>query len=81
MDIYKTYLGRRIYAVGGNKEAARLSGIRTKSVVIGAFVASAITAGIAGILMAARLGTGQPSTGADFAMDYVSAVRAGLTNI
>lgn len=73
----KTYLGRRVYAVGGNKEAARLSGIRTKAVVIGAFVASAVTAGIAGILMAARLGTGQPSTGADFAMDVLTAVVLG----
>ena len=73
----KTYLGRRIYAVGGNKEAARLSGIRTKAVVIGSFVASAVTAGIAGILMAARLGTGQPSTGSDFAMDVLTAVVLG----
>lgn len=73
----KTYHGRRIYAVGGNKEAARLSGIRTKRVLIGAFIASGMTSGIAGILMAARLGTGQPSTGADFAMDVLTATVLG----
>lgn len=72
-----TYLGRRIYAVGGNTEAARLSGIHTKSIVIITFVISGITAGIAGVLMAARLGVGQPSTGADFAMDVLTATMLG----
>lgn len=72
-----TYLGRRIYSVGGNSEAARLSGIHTKSIVIITFVASGITAGIAGVLMAARLGVGQPSTGADFAMDVLTATMLG----
>lgn len=73
----KTYIGRRIYAVGGNKEAARLSGIKTNKYVIGTFVVSAITAGIAGILMMARLGTGQPSIGSDFAMDVLTATVLG----
>lgn len=75
--LHKTYIGRRIYAVGGNKEAARLSGIRTNGIIIGTFVASAVMAGIAGILMAGRLGTGQPSTGADFAMDVLTATVLG----
>ena len=76
----RTFIGRRIYAVGGNKEAARLSGIKTNKMVVGTFVVSAITAGVAGILMAARLGTGQPSTGADFAMDVLTAtVLGGVT--
>lgn len=73
----KTYIGRRIYAVGGNKEAARLSGIKTNKYVIGTFVVSAVTAGIAGILMMARLGTGQPSIGSDFAMDVLTATVLG----
>lgn len=73
----RTYIGRRIYAVGGNKEAARLSGIKTNKYVIGTFVVSAITAGIAGILMMARLGTGQPSIGSDFAMDVLTATVLG----
>ena len=73
----KTYIGRRIYAVGGNKEAARLSGIKTNKYVISTFVMSAVTAGIAGILMMARLGTGQPSIGSDFAMDVLTATVLG----
>jgi len=75
--LHETYIGRRIYSVGGNKEASRLSGIRTKFIIIGTFIASAVMAGIAGILMAGRLGTGQPSTGADFAMDVLTATVLG----
>jgi ribose/xylose/arabinose/galactoside ABC-type transport system permease subunit len=76
----KTYIGRRIYAVGGNKEASRLSGIKTNWIVIGTFVVSAITCAIAGMLMSARLGTGQPSIGSDFAMDVLTAtVLGGVT--
>lgn len=73
----KTFLGRRIYSVGGNTEAARLSGIHTKKVVVWTFVISGVTAGIAGVLMSARLGVGQPSTGADFAMDVLTATMLG----
>jgi ribose transport system permease protein len=75
-----TYIGRRIYAVGGNKEASRLSGIKTGRIVVGTFVVSAVTTSIAGMLMSARLGTGQPSIGSDFAMDVLTAtVLGGVT--
>jgi ribose transport system permease protein len=77
VTLNKTYIGRRIYSVGGNKEAARLSGIKTRTYVIGVFVVSAAAAGVAGILMSARLGVGQPSTGADFAMDVLTATVLG----
>ena len=73
----KTYIGRRIYAVGGNKEAARLSGIKTTGIVIGTFVCSAFVAGISGTLMAARLGSGMASVGSDFAMDVLTASVLG----
>lgn len=76
----RTFIGRRLYAVGGNPEAARLSGIRTKGVVVSTFVVSAACAAVAGILMSARLGTGQPSIGGDFAMDVLTAtVLGGVT--
>jgi ribose transport system permease protein len=76
----KMYIGRRIYAVGGNKEASRLSGIKINLMVIGTFIVSAVTAAMAGILMSARLGTAQPSIGSDFAMDVLTAtVLGGVT--
>ncbi|GHV72774.1 ribose ABC transporter permease [Spirochaetia bacterium] len=73
----KQYIGRRIYAVGGNKEAARLSGIKTNWVVVGVFVASSVTASVAGILMVSRLGAGDPSLGSDFALDVLTAAVLG----
>jgi ribose transport system permease protein len=80
VTLNKTYIGRRIYSVGGNKEASRLSGIKTDKTVIGVFVVSAVTASIAGMLMSARLGAGQPAIGSDFAMDVLTAtVLGGVT--
>lgn len=73
----KTYIGRRIYAVGGNKEASRLSGISTVGIVIGTFVCSAFVSGIAGILMAARLGSGMSSVGSGFEMEVLTAAVLG----
>lgn len=73
----QTYVGRRIYAVGGNKEASRLSGIRTSVIVVGTFVCSAFVAGISGVLMAARLGSGMASVGSDFAMEVLTAAVLG----
>lgn len=73
----RTYIGRRIYATGGNEESARLSGINTNLIKITTFVVVAFMSGIAGILMSARLGTGQPSTGSDFAMDVLTATILG----
>lgn len=76
----RTFIGRRLYAVGGNAEAARLSGIRTRGMVVVTFVVSSVCAAVAGILMSARLGTGQPSIGGDFAMDVLTAtVLGGVT--
>lgn len=73
----KTYLGRRVYLAGGNEEAARLSGINTKRTISGAYVLSGIFAAIAGILMASRLGSGQPSVGSGFEMDVITATVLG----
>lgn len=73
----KTYLGRRIYLVGGNEEAARLSGINTKLAITSTYVLSGVFAAIAGILMASRLGSGQPSVGGGFEMDVITATVLG----
>lgn len=73
----KTYLGRRVYLSGGNEEAARLSGINTKWIITGTYVFSGVFAAIAGVLMAARLGSGQPSVGSGFEMDVITATVLG----
>ncbi|WP_125115113.1 ABC transporter permease [Agathobaculum sp. Marseille-P7918] len=76
-----TYIGRYIYAVGGNAEAARLSGINTNKVYMIAFGASALFASIAGLMMAGRLGSGQPAIGTDFPMDVITAIVLGGVSI
>lgn len=73
----KTYLGRRVYLSGGSEEAARLSGINTKWTITGTYVFSGVFAAIAGVLMAARLGSGQPSVGSGFEMDVITATVLG----
>ena len=73
----KTYLGRRVYLSGGNEEAARLSGINTKWTITGTYVFSGVFAASAGVLMAARLGSGQPSVGSGFEMDVITATVLG----
>ena len=73
----KTYLGRRVYLARGNEEAARLSGINTKLTITSTYVLSGIFAAIAGVLMAARLGSGQPSVGSGFEMDVITATVLG----
>lgn len=68
--LHKCKFGSRLYAMGGNKEASRLSGINVDRVKISAFVISGTLGGIAGVLMAARLGSGQPTAGATY-LNYV----------
>ena len=61
--LHRTRFGRHIYAVGGNEENARRVGVNTQRVKFFAFVMSGLSAGIAGILVAGRLGTGYPERG------------------
>jgi simple sugar transport system permease protein len=71
--------GRRLYATGGNREAARLSGIRVNRVRFVAYVLSGLFAAIGGILYAARTGTGQIDAGASLLMESVAAVFVGYS--
>ncbi len=74
-----TYCGRLMYITGGNKEAARLSGIPVNRVRIIAYVLSGIFAALAGILFTARVGSGQIDAGAPLLMEAVSAVFVGFS--
>jgi ribose transport system permease protein len=75
----RTPLGRRIYATGGNIEAARLAGVRTELVMVGCLVACAAIAACAGILVSSRLGTGDPTIGPAYLLPAFAAAFLGST--
>jgi ribose transport system permease protein len=72
-----TPVGRQIYALGGNKEAARLAGIKIKKVTIIAFVISGLFAGAAGAVMTSRGGIGAPNMGEGRELDAIAAAVIG----
>ncbi|MEN3754779.1 ABC transporter permease [Mangrovibacter yixingensis] len=71
--------GRRMYAIGGNPEAARLSGIRTTRYRVLAYVLSSLLAGLGGILLASRIGSAQVNAGSGYLMDAVAAAWIGFS--
>lgn len=73
----RTVLGRRIYAVGGNVKAAKLSGIRTERLTFLTFVNMGILAALAGMVYAARLNTATPKAGFGVELDVIAAVFIG----
>lgn len=79
--INKTQFGRHIYAVGGNKQAATFSGINVKKVNFLVYMYSGIMAGLAGVVIASRLYSGQPTAGDAAEMDAIAAVVVGGTSM
>jgi len=75
----RTPLGRRVYATGGNPEAARLSGVRVGAVVVGSLVACAVLTGVAGILITARLTNADPTIGPAYLLPAFTAAFLGST--
>ena len=73
----RTYFGRYFYALGGNEEAAELSGIRVKGVKVLVYTLSGLFAGIAGLVMLARANTGQPNAGLGYEFDVITCVVLG----
>ena len=74
-----TRFGRYIYAAGDHQDAARLLGIKVDGVLIGTYALSGLMAGLAGIVLAARLGAGQPVAGTGWELDAIAAVVVGGT--
>jgi ribose transport system permease protein len=72
-----TYSGRCMYAIGGNEEAARLSGISVSRQKLIIYTLSGLFAGIAGILLTARLASGDPQAGFTYELDAIAAVVIG----
>ncbi|QSD21215.1 ABC transporter permease [Pectobacterium brasiliense] len=71
--------GRRMYAIGGNSEAARLAGIRTARYRVQAYVFSSLLAALGGILLASRIGSSQVNAGGGYLMDAVAAAYIGFS--
>jgi inositol transport system permease protein len=74
-------VGRYIYAVGGNEKAARASGINVDAVKIFAYTVCAALAGLAGVVLASRITTGQPNAGIGYELDAIAAVVIGGTSL
>jgi putative multiple sugar transport system permease protein len=73
----RTTIGRRIYALGGNEKAAKLSGIKTERLSFYAFVNMGVLAALAGLVFAARLNTATPKAGLGFELDVIAACFIG----
>ena len=73
----RTTIGRRIYALGGNEKAAKLSGIKTERLTFLTFVKMGVLAALAGMVFAARLNTATPKAGAGFELDVIAACFIG----
>jgi ribose transport system permease protein len=69
--------GRRVYAVGGSEETARLSGVRVKRVVVAVYVIAGLCAGLAGVMTAAQLSAGEPTAGSTTNLQAIAAVVIG----
>jgi len=74
-----TTFGRRLYAIGGNREAARLAGIRVRPLSLLAFVVSGLGAGIGGLMLTSRLASANPSQGDGLMLNAIAAVFLGIT--
>lgn len=75
-----TKFGRYIYAIGGNEVAARVSGVRIPRVTIIIYTISGLLAGLAGVLLAARIGSGNATLGTGIELDAITAVIIGGTS-
>lgn len=74
-------LGRHLYAVGGNENAARASGINVEGVKLFAYTICGALAGLGGVVLAARITTGQPNAGVGYELDAIAAVVIGGTSL
>lgn len=76
-----TRLGRHIYAVGGNQEAARLSGVSVQYVIVFVYIISSLAAGLGGCIQASQLNTGTPNMGVMYELYVIAAVVVGGSSL
>lgn len=77
----KTILGRYIYAIGGNEQASRLSGININKVKVTVYAIAGVLAAIGGIMVTSRLDSAQPNAGMNYELDSIAAVVIGGTSL
>ena len=77
----KTVMGRYIYAVGSNETAAHLSGIKVQRVKIFVYALCGLLTGVAGVILASRLNSGQPTVGVGYELEAIAAVVIGGTSL
>ena len=77
----QTKFGRHIYAIGGNEEVARLSGINVFLHKVQVYALSGFFAGISGVIMLSRINSGQPATSEGFEMDVITAAVLGGVSV
>jgi len=81
VSLSRTNLGRHVYAIGGNEEAARLSGISVSRVKLKVYMLCGTLAGLSGMLLATRLASGDPKSGMMFELNAIAAVVLGGTSL
>jgi fructose transport system permease protein len=81
LALRETAPGRHVYAVGNNSEAARLTGISTKTVLMAVYVIAGLLYGVAALLSVARTGVGDPNAGQTENLDAITAVVLGGTSL
>jgi ribose transport system permease protein len=75
----QTTFGRRLYAIGGNMEAARLSGVRVRTLRLVAFALTGVTAAVAGLMYASRVASANPTQGSGLMLNAIAATFLGMT--
>ena len=81
MVLRRTPFGRYVYAIGGNEEATRLSGINTKKVLVWVYVISGVLAGLAAVMLTSRINSAQPTAGLNYELDAIAATVIGGTSL
>ena len=76
-----TRYGRYVYAVGGNREAARLAGVPVNAILVSVYALSGLLSAISGVLLASRMNSGQPNSGLMYELDVIAAVVVGGTSL